>query len=90
MSSESFSQLVDLTRYVILKAPDRFPVDTNMNLGKAFEELRRGLHDSRAEVGQHFDEIARLLAEALDAYRRTDIRSGIKRLQEVDLILRRT
>jgi len=90
MSSESFSRLVDCTRYVILYAPDSFPADTNMDLERAFADLRRGLNDSKPEVGQHFDEIARLLAEAFDAYRRTDTRSGIKRLQEIDLILRQT
>ena len=90
MSSESFSGLVDCTRYVILYAPDSFPADTNMDLERAFADLRRGLNDSRPDVGQRFDEIARLLAEALDAYRRTDLRSGIKKLQEIDLILRRT
>lgn len=78
MSKKSLSEFVDRIRYVILKAPDRFPADTNMDLAKAFAELFRGLSDSKREVGGQSGVIAKLLEQSLAAYQSRDIKLGIK------------
>jgi hypothetical protein len=90
MSKASFSEFVDLVRFVILKAPNRFPTDINMDLAKAFAELFRSLNESKEEVGELLGTLAHLLEQSLVAYQGGDVKLGIKRLQEVDIILRNT
>lgn len=88
MSREAFSEFVDRISYVMLKAPDRFPADTSVDLEKAFADLFRGLNDSKEEVGPESGKVAELLEQSLAAYRIKDIRSGIRNLQEIGNILR--
>lgn len=57
--------------YVVVRAPDRFPIedylppDQQMNLDRAFDELRRGLDLVEPEVAD--EEKKRGLSEILDA-----------------------
>lgn len=88
MSKESFREFSDRVCYVILKAPNRFPSDTKMNLERAFVELMRGFDASKEEFGAQSDNVAQLIENSLAAYRVGDIKSGIKNLQEIDNIVR--
>ncbi|HWU85017.1 MAG TPA: hypothetical protein VN028_06755, partial [Rhodocyclaceae bacterium] len=90
--------LYDFIGYVVLCAPDRFPIrdylsaDEQMNLEKAFNELRHGLSFIDIEVA---DEAKRkrldtLLDQALVAYREGDERGGAHLMQDFqDLIYKR-
>ena len=39
MSKESFSEFYDMIPFIILKAPDHFPTDYEMDLEKSFSQL---------------------------------------------------
>ena len=88
MSRQSFSEFYDRIPYIILKAPDHFPKDYDMDLEKAFAKLNSDLIDSKEELGGFFDEIRSLVDQSLQSYRDGNIRNGIKSLQAVDNIIR--
>lgn len=88
MSKQSFSEFYDRIPYIILKAPDHFPSDSNMDLEKAFSKLVSDMTDSREELGRFFERISELVDQSLSSYRSGDIRTGIKKLQEVDQIIK--
>lgn len=96
MSSVSdIDSLYDFIGYVVLCAPDKFPVrdylpvDEQMNLEKAFVELRRGLSFVDFEVAdedkrQHLES---LLDQAFDAYSKGDDVRGAHLVQDFQDIL---
>ena len=90
MSSKirTFSDFIDRIRYVILKAPDHFPADTGMNLEKSFELLYDGLDYCESKFSSRKAEVRSHLDESLAAYRRGDVRRGIKELQSIDNLAR--
>lgn len=88
MSKQSFSEFYDRIPYIILKAPDHFPCDYDMDLEKAFAKLKSDLLESKGELGDFFEEIDTLVEKSLHFYRNGDIRNGIKNLQAVDHIIK--
>ncbi len=89
MSRESFSKYCDMIPFIILKAPDRFPTDLNVNLEIAFFDLNLNYVESKDELGHSFEEIGNRIVESLDYYRKGDMRNGIKSLQAVENIMRK-
>lgn len=89
------NSLYDFIGYVVLRAPDRFPVedylpaDQQMNLDRAFDELRRGLGLVEPEVAN--DEkrkgLQQLLDESLNAYRMGDDMKGAHLLQDFEALI---
>lgn len=82
--------LHDFIGLVVLRAPNRFPVedyraaDDQLNLDRAFEELRLGLKfvaSRGADPGFH-DRLGEVLAASLAAYRAGDRRRGAHLLQD--------
>jgi hypothetical protein len=82
--------LHDFIGLVILRAPDRFPTrdflpdDEQLNLDRAFKELRSGLDFvavSPSDPTFH-DRLRTALDESLEAYRTGDRREGAHRLQD--------
>ncbi len=87
--------LYDFIGYVVLRAPDRFPVedflqaDDQMNLERAFAELRRGLDllgSDDAASGRMAERTA-LLEASLEAYRLNDVRKGAHLLQDFEALI---
>ena len=88
MSKQSFSEFYDMIPYIILKAPDHFPTDYEMDLEKAFSQLNANLVESENELGDFYEEIKAKVSDSLEFYREGDIKNGIKSLQAVDNIIR--
>lgn len=88
MSKQAFSEFYDMIPYIILKAPDHFPTDYEMDLEKAFSELNKKLEESEKELGQFCKEIKDKVSDSYRFYQEGDIRNGIKSLQSVDNIIR--
>jgi len=89
--------LYNFIGYVVLGAPDRFPREDyladgeQMNLTKAFEELRQGVALVSAENPNpgRAQELHAVLAEALEFYRAGDEVRGAHRVQDFqDLIFK--
>jgi endonuclease IV len=73
------SKLLDRIRYVILKAPNKFPRDTGMNLEKAFEEMNALVNSIKSQ-----NEFQKCLERAHANYISGDVRSARKALQFVE------
>ncbi len=95
-----FSEYRDMIGYVVLRAPDEFPVedyladDEQMTLDKAFAQLRRGLPVAydRIKNKDAIPKAAELLEASYQAYKDGDQRAGAFLLQDFDdllLVLRR-
>lgn len=100
MASFPFSDLHSFKDYVVYVQtylPDRFPPrkaagpEDQWTLDLAFEGLRFGLKMATQEKGEHleFAESRLLVAQAYDAYKSGDIRSGFAKLDEVQKLLRK-
>ena len=82
----------DFIGYVIISAPDRFPVedyladDEQMNLEKAFEELYKGLEliDERVADDSKKAKLSDMLKESISAYRSGDEYKGAHLLQDFE------
>ncbi len=89
---DSADELRDFVAYVVLYAPDRFPFrdfltsEEQLDLEKAFQELRRGLSFLKRRVpdGNRFASLSRLLEDSLEAYRKGDAVKGAHLLQAFD------
>lgn len=88
MSKQSFQEFYDRIPYIILKAPNHFPSDSDMDLEKAFSKLIFDLNNSKDELGSYFSSISDLVNQSLSEYRAGDVRMGIKKLQETDALIR--
>lgn len=88
MSKQSFSVFYDMIPYIIVNAPDDFPVDYDMDLEKIFSLLNANLLESERELGEFYEGIKLKASESLEFYRSGDIKNGIKSLQAVDNIIR--
>jgi len=73
------SKLLDTIRYVILKAPNKFPRDTGLNLEKAFEEMNALVNSIKLE-----NEFQKYLQRAHANYISGDVRSARKALQLIE------
>ena len=81
--------------YVVLCAPDRFPVedylppDQQLNLEKAFVELRKGvdLIDKAVAPAEKRRSLLQLLDQSLASYRSGDDVSGAHLLQDLDALV---
>ncbi|MCI3206444.1 MULTISPECIES: hypothetical protein [Pandoraea] len=84
--------LYDFIGDVVLCAPDRFPVreyltdDAQMNIEKAFVELRHGLNfvDFSATDKGKRERLESLLGDAFDAYSKGDEMLGAHLVQDFD------
>jgi exonuclease VII small subunit len=82
----------DFIGYVVLRAPDRFPVedflqdDEQMNLDRAFEELHKGIDliDPRVADEEKKIALANMLEESLAAYESGDDVKGAHLLQDLE------
>jgi hypothetical protein len=87
----------DFVGFVQLCAPERFPPregvgpDEQWTLDLALEGLWFGLKMAVQEKGDRiqFVEARRLVEEAFDAYKSGDVRSGFKKLELVQKLLRK-
>lgn len=91
---KDIDSLYDFIGYVVLGAPNEFPVedflppDEQMNLEKAFEELRRGLGVIDLEVANERKlRLSSLLDESLAAYRSGDDVKGAHLLQDFEALV---
>ena len=87
---QDLNSLRDFVGYVVLCAPDNFPEedflkpDEQMNLERAFEELRNALNlfkTSKLNDVKRRDALA-LLEESLNSYRTGDVVRGAHLLQD--------
>lgn len=77
-------ETVDFIAYVVLSAPDDFPAEDAMDLGRAFDELRHGLDCSAAEVGEERLAPSRvLLQQAYVSYMAGQVVDGAGKLQQL-------
>ena len=87
--------LHDFIGYVVLRAPDRFPnedylrPDEQMNLDKAFSELRTGLNFVETEVvgAETKRRLSSLLDEAQAAYVLGGRKEGAHLLQDFEALI---
>ena len=85
MSDQAIPDLRDLIRFVILKAPDRFPADISMTLERAFVELNELLARSTSALGfEKQVQYGKLLETALKHYSSGDAKTAIASLQAID------
>ncbi|NWK44741.1 hypothetical protein [Ralstonia pickettii] len=91
----NFGGYVDFISYVLLSAPDDFPEedylspDEQMNLEKAFEELRNGMHFVEEKIvdGATRVRLRDLLDASLSAYRTGKDVEGAHLLQDFEKLL---
>jgi hypothetical protein len=80
----------DFIGYVVLCAPDRFPVedylssDQQMNLEKAFVELRKGVDLVVTAPDEKRNELLQLVDKSLAAYESGDDVKGAHLLQDLE------
>lgn len=85
----------DFLGYVVIHAPDRFPIedylafDKQMNLEKAFNELRLGfgLVDRAVADENKLRQLSSLLDEPLLAYRSGNDVKGAHLLQDIEALI---
>lgn len=85
----SVDDLQDFISFVILYAPDEFPEEDflakneQLDLTRAFEEIRRGLTFLRDDLDDRVERgaLLRMIDESLDAYRKGDAVKGAHLLQ---------
>jgi hypothetical protein len=96
---KDIDSLYDFIGYVVLCAPHQFPVrdylppDAQMNLDKAFDELRRGIDLIEPDMADDAKRkhLGSLLDQALVAYRAGDELKGAHLVQDFqDLIFKRS
>lgn len=85
----SFEDLIDFIAYVVLTAPDAFPVDDNMSLSSAFEELEHGLKCAERECGASpaIEQCKTLFREARCLYDEGKVKEGAWKLQDAEELL---
>jgi hypothetical protein len=92
---ENLNELIDFIAYVVLSAPDEFPrrdwvkPEEQLNLDRAFDELRHGLDCAVHELGSR-PELATarsMLEEAYTHYREGRINPGAWKLQDMSELL---
>lgn len=87
--------LYNFIGFVVLRAPSNFPVedylppDEQLNLERAFAELRRGLALVKAQTPNlsGIDKLDAVLAEALALYRRGEAVQGAHRLYDFEAFI---
>ena len=92
---QNLGKLIDFIAVVVLSAPDKFikrdwlKPEEQLNLDRAFEELRHGLDCAVKEVGELPAIITTraMLEEAYTHYREGRINPGAWKLQEISQIL---
>jgi len=92
---QNLDSLYDFIGYVVLCAPDQFPhrdylpADQQMNLERAFEELRQAISLVEADFPSADEQrgLSTTLARSLVSYRQGDVVAGAHALQDFqDLI----
>ncbi|CAD2251748.1 hypothetical protein QSH46_022195 [Xanthomonas arboricola pv. juglandis] len=95
---ENIDSLYDFIGVVVLRAPDKFqildflPPEEQLNLDRAFDELRRGIDFIEPEMADEKKrkDLASLLDLALTAYKNGDEYRGAHLVQDFqDLIFKR-
>ena len=84
--------LYNFIGHVVLSAPDRFPLedflaaDEQLNLERAFEEMRAGLRfaQGQSDSADFMSSLNSLLDQSLAAYRSGDRKRGAHLLQEFE------
>lgn len=92
---ENLAELIDFIALVVLSAPDEFPredwlkPEEQLNLDRAFAELRHGFDCAAKEVGNTPALVAAraMLEEAYTHYREGRINPGAWKLQEMSRLL---
>ena len=92
---ENLGELIDFIAYVVLYGPNEFPKrewvkpEEQLNLDRAFEELRYGLNRATEEVGEvpAISTARTILEEAYTHYREGRINPGAWKLQEMSQLL---
>lgn len=91
----NLSELINFIAYVVLYGPDEFPKrewhkpDEQLNLERAFDELRYGLSCVAAKMGElpTISTARGMLEEAYTHYREGRINPGAWKLQEMSQVL---
>ena len=92
---ENLGELIDFIALVVLSAPDEFGYrdwlkpEEQLNLDRAFDELRYGLDRAAEEVAQSpaIGTCRAMLEEAYTHYREGRINPGAWKLQEISRLL---
>lgn len=92
---ENLDELIDFIALVVLHAPEEFPKEDwlkpeeQLNLDRAFDELRYGLDRAAEQVGGSpvIDTCRAMLDEADTHYREGRINPGAWKLQEMSCLL---
>ena len=92
---QDLNSLWDFIGYVVLSAPDNFPEedflqpDEQMNLERAFEELRNAMNlikPSKLNDAKRSEALS-LLEESLDSYRAGNVVKGAHLLQDFRVLI---
>lgn len=92
---QNLDELIDFIAVVVLSAPDRFIArdwlkpEEQLNLDRAFVELRHGLSCAAKEVGElpAISTARSMLEEAYTHYREGRVNPGAWKLQEMSEVL---
>ncbi len=87
MSREAKEKLHDRICYVILKAPDRFPDDTGMNLDNAYAEMHESLDKFCDSASKEHQSIKELLEGSYRSYLDSEQKQAIQQLQCIENFL---
>lgn len=92
---KDINSFYDFIGYVVLYAPDRFPIedylpaDQQMNLERAFVELRKGVAfiDDAVAAEEKRKTLLQLLDQSMAAYRSSDEVRGAHLLQDLEVLV---
>lgn len=87
MNREAKENLDDQVCYTVLKAPDNFPADTDMNLQKIFQRMHQSLNAAYNPGTNEHGAIAGLLEKSLANYKKSDQKQAVRQLQEIENFL---
>lgn len=92
---ENLDEVIDFIAGVVIRAPNRFPKEDflkpeeQLNLDRAFDELRYGLDRVSEDLGESSEIVTArtMLEEAYTHYREERIKEGAWRLQDMSQLL---
>ena len=87
MNREAKERLHDQVCYTVLKAPDHFPADTDMDLQKTFQQMHEYLNAAYEPGTNEHTSIEILLESALANYKKPDQKQAIRQLQAIENFL---
>jgi hypothetical protein len=87
MSQENFRSLREIVRFTILKAPDRFPPDLNVDVTRCFADIYDCINAASPNLNGHGDELKRLARKSESLYLKGVRIDAAKELVKIDEII---